>query len=82
MNRLKFARFTSSSGKKLLIRTNKRNVKARDYQELSLHAKFYPMILRELIAKPKGLKVDDFDSFKELREVCEMAVKLSGVNER
>ncbi|MFD1206635.1 hypothetical protein ACFQ38_16180 [Sporosarcina contaminans] len=80
MNRLKFAEFISSTGKIYLIRTNKRKVKVRDYDELSLNAKYFPMILRELVAKPSGLKVDDFSSFRELMEVCKAAVTLSGVS--
>ena len=80
--KLKYEKFCSTKGNEFLIRTNKRKVKLQDYQEISLSAKYYPMILRELIAKPAGLSVNDFTSFAELREVCEMAVKLSGVNER
>lgn len=77
MLKMKFAKYTSSFGNEYLIKTNRKNMRIRDYSELSLNAKLYPMILRELIAKPSGLKVDDFHSFKELQEVCEMAVSLS-----
>ena len=82
MLKLRFEKYTSSTGKEYLIKTNRKHVRIRDYKELTLNAKLYPMILRELIAKPKGLKVDDFDSFRELQEVCEVAVRLSGVNRR
>lgn len=80
MNQLKFATYTSSSGESYLIRTNRRKVKVRDYRELSLNSKYFPMILRELVAKPSGLKVDDFNSFGELMEVCKAAVTLSGLS--
>lgn len=78
MLKLGFEKYVSSFGNEYLIKTNRKNMRINGYEETSLNSKLYPMILRELIAKPPGLKVDDFQSFKELHEVCEVAVNLSG----
>ena len=34
----------------------------------------YPKMLEHVVVQPSGLKVDDFDDFAELREVCEAAL--------
>ncbi|WPZ17789.1 hypothetical protein UM396_14485 [Geobacillus subterraneus] len=39
-----------------------------------LVSKLYAAVLEHIVVQPSGLTVDDFDSLKELQEVCEAAL--------
>lgn len=39
-----------------------------------LLSKLYAAVLEHIVVQPSGLTVDDFESFKELQEVCEAAL--------
>lgn len=37
-------------------------------------SKLYPAMLEHVVVQPSGLTPDDFDTFKEMQEVCEEAL--------
>lgn len=38
-------------------------------------SRLYPSVLEHVVVQPSALSVDDFDSFEELQEVCESALR-------
>ncbi|MFD1206636.1 hypothetical protein ACFQ38_16185 [Sporosarcina contaminans] len=74
--------FTSSQGNKYVLQTvpNSKYLEIMDESVVKDNGQpsisiLYPKLLEHVVVQPNGLKVDDFDDFSELREVCEAALK-------
>lgn len=72
--------FKSSQGNKYTFQTvsNSKYLEIMDETTTTegkpLLSKLYTSILEHIVVQPSGLTPDDFDSFKELQEVCEAAL--------
>ncbi|MED5041483.1 hypothetical protein P9848_05665 [Geobacillus stearothermophilus] len=72
--------FTSSKGNKYVFQTipNSKYLEIMDETTTAegkpLLSKLYAAALEHIVVQPSGLTVDDFESFKELQEVCEAAL--------
>jgi len=72
--------FKSKSGQKYVFQTipNSKYLEIMDTSTTAegkvLVSKMYAAVLEHIVVQPGGLTVDDFDSMKELQEVCEAAL--------
>lgn len=73
--------FQSSQGNKYTLQTVPNSV-FLDIMDNSVKAdgnpsisRLYPKMLEHIVVQPSGLNVDEFESFKELQEVCEAAMQ-------
>ncbi|KYD28173.1 hypothetical protein [Geobacillus stearothermophilus] len=72
--------FKSKKGNKYVFQTipNSKYLEIMDETTTAegkpLLSKLYAATLENIVVQPSGLTVDDFDSFKELQEVCEAAL--------
>ena len=72
--------FKSSNGNKYTFQTvpNSKYLEIMDETTTTegkpLLSKLYAAALEHIVVQPSALTVDDFDSFKELQEVCEAAL--------